>query len=97
MSRRLLPGRPDRGRGAHPPHHAVIQKLRRDDVRGLLCNLSWRERTVLELRYGLNGEDPQTLEQVGRRFGVTRERIRQIEVRSLAKLSLQGEELQLSA
>jgi RNA polymerase primary sigma factor len=79
------------------PHHAVIQKLRRDDVRGLLGNLSWRERTVLELRYGLNGEDPQTLEQVGRRFGVTRERIRQIEVRSLAKLSLQGEELQLSA
>jgi len=79
------------------PHHAVIQKLRREDVRGLLGNLSWRERTVLELRYGLNGEDPQTLEQVGRRFGVTRERIRQIEVRSLAKLSLQGEQLQLSA
>src|SRR4051794_14753865 len=79
------------------PHHAVIQKLRREDVRGLLDGLSFRERTVLELRYGLTGEDPQTLEQVGRRFGVTRERIRQIEVRSLSKLSLQGEELQLSA
>ena len=41
---------------------------------------------MLELRYGLDGDDPQTLEQVGRRFGVTRERIRQIETRTLFKL-----------
>ncbi len=42
---------------------------------------------MLELRFGLGGEEPKTLEQVGRRFGVTRERIRQIESKSLRTLS----------
>ncbi|HEX3832271.1 MAG TPA: sigma factor-like helix-turn-helix DNA-binding protein, partial [Solirubrobacteraceae bacterium] len=45
-----------------------------------------RERRVLELRYGLGGEQPRTLDEVGRTFNVTRERIRQIENRSLNKL-----------
>jgi RNA polymerase primary sigma factor len=45
-----------------------------------------RERTVLELRYGLRGDPPRTLEEVGRAFGVTRERIRQIECNTLKKL-----------
>jgi len=79
------------------PHHAVFRDLRRDDVRGLLDQLSFRERTVVELRYGFGEEDPMTLEQVGRRLGVTRERIRQIEVRALSKLIARGSELQLSA
>ena len=43
---------------------------------------------MLELRYGLTGEDPMTLEEVGRYFGVTRERIRQIETRTLLKLKM---------
>ena len=51
-----------------------------------LSCLSERERRVLELRYGLNGEQPQTLDEVGRAFNVTRERIRQIENQSLKKL-----------
>jgi RNA polymerase primary sigma factor len=50
-----------------------------------------RERRVLELRYGLNGEEPQTLEEVGRAFQVTRERIRQIENQSLKKLAALAE------
>jgi RNA polymerase primary sigma factor len=79
------------------PHHAVFQKLGREDVRGLLDHLSWRERAVLELRYGFGGEDPFTLEQVGRKLGVTRERIRQIEVRALSKLSMRSGEHLLSA
>jgi RNA polymerase primary sigma factor len=79
------------------PHHAVFQKLGREDVRGLLEHLSWRERAVLELRYGFGGEDPLTLEQVGRKLGVTRERIRQIEVRALSKLSMRSGEHLLSA
>ena len=48
--------------------------------------LSYRERRVLELRYGLDGHDPRTLDEVGRAFNVTRERIRQIENQSLRKL-----------
>ena len=51
-----------------------------------LENLSYRERRVLELRYGLGGEHPRTLGEVGRTFNVSRERIRQIENHSLKKL-----------
>jgi RNA polymerase primary sigma factor len=53
--------------------------------------LGERERRVLELRYGLNGEAPSTLDEVGRTFNVTRERIRQIENQSLKKLRALGE------
>ena len=52
-----------------------------------LASLSFRERRVLELRYGLDGQAPATLEEVGKVFGVTRERIRQIEKSCLRKLS----------
>ena len=50
---------------------------------------------MLELRYGLGGEDPKTLEEVGSHFGVTRERIRQIESRTLMKLKTFRESQQL--
>src|SRR4051812_8774583 len=79
------------------PHYAVVQKLNREDVRGMLDHISWRERAVLEFRYGFGGDDPLTLEQVGKKLGVTRERIRQIEVRALSKLSMRNAEHQLSA
>ena len=55
-------------------------------LRDLLDQLSYRERRVLELRYGLRGEKPRTLDELGRMFNVTRERIRQIENQSLKKL-----------
>ena len=51
-----------------------------------LAELSDRERAVVRMRFGLDDGQPQTLEEVGRRFGVTRERIRQIEAKTLAKL-----------
>ena len=54
--------------------------------RRALASLPERERKVIELRFGLNGEQPCTLEEVGRAFGVTRERIRQIENNTLKKL-----------
>lgn len=60
-------------------------------VRRALESLSHRERRVLELRYGLYGEEPRTLDEVGREFNVTRERIRQIENQSLRKLAALGE------
>jgi RNA polymerase primary sigma factor len=68
------------------PHQIVITKLRGQELEDVLSTLSHRERKVLELRYGLDGSDARTLEEVGRAFGVTRERVRQIESRALMKL-----------
>ncbi len=68
------------------PPEEVSLELRRAEVEGVLSQLTYRERKVLELRFGLFGEEPRTLEEVGQRFGVTRERIRQIEAKSLTKL-----------
>jgi RNA polymerase primary sigma factor len=65
---------------------AVASQLDRDGVNEALNMLPYRERKVIELRFGLKGEHPRTLEEVAKRFGVTRERIRQIEAKALAKL-----------
>jgi RNA polymerase primary sigma factor len=62
--------------------------MQREALQGILGMLSYRERRVLELRYGLDGNDPRTLDEVGRAFNVTRERIRQIENQSLRKLQV---------
>jgi RNA polymerase primary sigma factor len=68
------------------PDEAADVMLRSEQLRRILGTLSQRERRVLELRYGLDGGQPQTLDEVGRAFNVTRERIRQIENQSLKKL-----------
>jgi RNA polymerase primary sigma factor len=68
------------------PEEYVEETLRKDTLKRILSMLSQRERRVLELRYGLNGERPCTLDEVGRTFNVTRERIRQIENQTLKKL-----------
>lgn len=58
----------------------------REDLAGVLRDLPDAERGVLELRFGLSGEQPRTLESIGRQLGITRERVRQIEVAALARL-----------
>ena len=68
------------------PDEVAEVELRKAALRRVLSSLSPRERRVLELRYGLDGEHPRTLDEVGRTFNVTRERIRQIENQSLKKL-----------
>jgi RNA polymerase primary sigma factor len=68
-----------------PDEEAEIT-MRKETLRKILGTLSSRERQVLELRYGLDGQHPRTLDEVGRTFNVTRERIRQIENQSLKKL-----------
>ena len=68
------------------PDELAENVLRNETLMKILGTLSERERRVLELRYGLNGEQPRTLDEVGRTFEVTRERIRQIENQSLKKL-----------
>ena len=71
--------------------------LREDVVQRAVAELSERERNVLKLRYGLNGEDPLSLQEVGLRLGVTRERVRQIEIEALGRLALKREIEALSA
>ena len=68
------------------PSDAVAGLMRREELEAILGQLTHRERKVLELRFGLRGEEPRTLEEVGQRFGVTRERIRQIEAKTLGLL-----------
>jgi RNA polymerase primary sigma factor len=69
------------------PEAAAESVMRNEALKDVLNTLSYRERRVLELRYGLGGEHPRTLDEVGRTFNVTRERIRQIENQSLQKLA----------
>jgi RNA polymerase primary sigma factor len=68
------------------PFEAATENLQREDIQKALNALPERERQVIELRYGLRGHEPLTLEEVGKAFGVTRERIRQIENNTLRKL-----------
>ncbi len=68
------------------PDDVADRTLRNEALTRVLGMLADRERRILELRYGLNGEAPCTLDEVGRAFNVTRERIRQIENQSLKKL-----------
>jgi RNA polymerase primary sigma factor len=71
---------------AESPFERASENLRRENVRRALDALPPREREVIEMRYGLRGHKARTLEEVGRAFGVTRERIRQIENNTLKKL-----------
>ncbi len=80
---------------AQLPEDAAEVTLRKETLERILSQLSQRERRVLELRYGLNGEHPRTLDEVGRAFNVTRERIRQIENQSLKKLRALAESQKL--
>jgi RNA polymerase primary sigma factor len=71
---------------AESPFELAAEHLRRENLRRALAALPTREREVIEMRFGLTGERPYTLEEVGRAFNVTRERIRQIENHTLKKL-----------
>jgi RNA polymerase primary sigma factor len=71
---------------AESPYERAAQTLTRTALRNVLGNLSDRDRRVLELRYGFDGQPPRTLEEIGRTFSLTRERIRQIETESIKKL-----------
>jgi RNA polymerase primary sigma factor len=71
---------------AESPFDVASENLRKENVRRALDALPQREREVIEMRFGLTGARPFTLEEVGRAFNVTRERIRQIENHTLKKL-----------
>jgi RNA polymerase primary sigma factor len=77
------------------PDEETVIHLRRKDLARAMQSLDARMRHVLELRFGLSGSDPKTLEEVGVSLGVTRERARQLEVRALRDLRLFAPDLEL--
>jgi RNA polymerase primary sigma factor len=72
------------------PDAELFSQSLKEQIAGVLATLSEREARVIRLRFGLGDGESRTLEEVGREFGVTRERIRQIEVRALEKLRDHG-------
>jgi RNA polymerase primary sigma factor len=76
---------------AESPYERAAESLANEALQDALDNLSYRERRVLQLRYGFDGEPPRTLDELGRAFNVTRERIRQIENNALRKLQTLAE------
>ncbi len=68
------------------PFELIASKLNIENLQCVLDRLTDRERTIIEMRYGLGNQEPATLDEVGRHFNVTRERIRQIEAKALAKM-----------
>jgi RNA polymerase primary sigma factor len=77
------------------PDESTSKKLRRSELAEALLLLNPRMRRVLSLRFGLNGEPPQTLEEVGAGLGITRERVRQLESRALRELRAVAPDLEL--
>ena len=69
------------------PFDAAMDNMTKHALQEALENLSYRERRIVELRYGLDGESPRTLDQVGKVFNLTRERTRQIEEHAIRKLA----------
>jgi RNA polymerase primary sigma factor len=78
---------------ADTPYEELEEKNNTSLVRDMLKKLDEREATILQLRFNLNGEREETLEEIGKRFGVTRERIRQIQEMALTKLRKMIEKL----
>jgi RNA polymerase primary sigma factor len=77
------------------PDLVLAEMLRTAELRTALAQLSERMRHVLELRFGLTGAAPKTLEEVGSELGVTRERVRQLESRALRELQAAAPDLRL--
>ena len=77
------------------PDESTSKKLRRNELAEALLLLNPRMQRVLSLRFGLNGETPQTLEEVGAGLGITRERVRQLESRALRELRAVAPDLEL--
>ena len=76
---------------AQAPLDAVTETMRRSELEAVLDSLPGRERGIIELRFGLRDDIPRTLDEIGQVYDLTRERIRQIEARTLAHLKAYGE------
>jgi RNA polymerase primary sigma factor len=72
--------------GAPDPEESALQVMMNEDLRRQIETLPPREQQVLKLRFGLSGDEPLTLSEVGRRMGITRERARQLEAQAIERL-----------
>ncbi len=77
------------------PFDAAVERMRDERLQSVLDNLPYRDKRIIELRFGLNGQAPQTLDKVAKLFQLTRERTRQIEEAALRKLSTLAEAQEL--
>ncbi len=77
------------------PHQSAARLLLKEQLKNILVDLSPREQKILKMRFGLDDGITHTLEEVGKEFGVTRERIRQIEAKSLEKIRAHGQSKKL--
>jgi RNA polymerase primary sigma factor len=77
------------------PHAATAERFRSTEVKDALAQLDARMQHVLSLRFGLDGSQPRTLEEVGAGLGITRERVRQLESRALRELRAVAPDLEL--
>ena len=73
-------------RGYKPPHEVVVDKALRDEINQVLDTLSQKESDIIQYRFGLNGRRPMSLKEIGSRYKLTKERIRQIEKKALKRL-----------
>ena len=72
--------------GYKPPEALMIEKSLKDDINEVLSSLSEKEAEIVQFRFGLNGRSPLSLKEIGDRYGLTKERIRQIEKKALKRL-----------
>ena len=79
------------------PEEQVINQALQENVRSLLSTLTDKERRIIELRYGLDGNKPMSLKDIGVEYNLTKERIRQIEKRALEKLKVAGQEREMDS
>jgi len=73
-------------RGYKPPHEVVVDKALREEINQVLNTLSQKEADIIQYRFGLNGRRPMSLKEIGSRYKLTKERIRQIEKKALKRL-----------
>ncbi len=73
-------------RGYKPPHEVVVDKALREEINQVLDTLSQKESDIIQYRFGLNGRRPMSLKEIGGRYKLTKERIRQIEKKALKRL-----------
>ena len=73
-------------RGYKPPHEVVVDKALREEINQVLNTLSQKESDIIQYRFGLNGRRPMSLKEIGTRYKLTKERIRQIEKKALKRL-----------
>ncbi|MCL2294412.1 MAG: RNA polymerase sigma factor RpoD/SigA [Spirochaetes bacterium] len=79
------------------PDEYIVDKSLKEDISNLLSSLSIKEADIIEQRFGLNGESPQSLKEIGDKYNLTKERIRQIEKKALERLKLAPETQYLEA